>query len=98
MLAKYLNTIVCLCSDQQFGQNAVEWAILSSHVKLTGDRETDLRAIMGEPGKPETGQYDAICEAYRRECRNNEELLMQTYAHAGLLEEINRSVPIGEAA
>jgi|GEM_PF-2822712 len=66
MTKNYLLKILENCSEHSFGQDAVEWAIVSGHIKLTGDLQTDLRTIMGEPGKPETGLYDEICEAYRR--------------------------------
>jgi len=35
-------------------------------VQLTYDRDQDLRLIMVEPGKPETGRYDEIIVAYQR--------------------------------
>ena len=51
---------------------------------------------MGEPGKPETGQYEAICDAWRRTCRDHEAALVESYQP--LLEELNRSVPLPHAA
>ena len=66
MVKNYLIGLVCLCSEEAFGQDAVDWAIETGLVQLTYHREQDLRLIMGEPGKPETGQYDAIIEAYQR--------------------------------
>jgi len=65
MVKNYLIGLACLCSEEAFGQDAVDWAIETGLVQLTYHREQDLRLIMGEPGKPETGQYDAIIEAYR---------------------------------
>jgi len=53
-----------------FGQEAVEWAILSGLITLTYDLEQDLRLIMGEPGKPETGAYPSIVEAFQRIIRH----------------------------
>ena len=65
MIKQYVLELLHLCSDQQFGQAAIEWAILTGKIKLTYDRETDLRFIMGEPGKPDTGYYNTIIIAYR---------------------------------
>lgn len=96
MPARYIEELLPLCSDQLFGQEAVEWAIVSDFVKLTYDRETDLRLIMGEPGKPETGQYDAICEHWRARCREMQEQVAE--AMSPLLAEILRPVPEQEAA
>jgi len=71
-MKNYLLRVLENCSDEQFGQDAVEWAITSGYIHLTYDLDTDLRQIMGEPGKPETGEYDAICEAYRRTLADGE--------------------------
>ena len=65
MLKHYLEKIPPLCSDERFGQEAVEWAIFSGHVLLGYDLQADLTRIMGPPGQPERGEYDAICAAYR---------------------------------
>ena len=65
-MKNYLLRVLENCSDEQFGQDAVEWAITNGYIHLTYDLDTDLRQIMGEPGKPETGKYDEICGAYRR--------------------------------
>jgi len=96
MMKKYLLNLLTLCSDEQFGQDAVEWAIMNGNIHLTYTLQEDLRLIMGEPGKPETGQYDQIVEHYRRTCRAHEEALWQSYQP--LLEELNRSVPVHQAA
>jgi len=66
MIKQYLLELLHLCSDQQFGQDAVEWAILTGRIRLTFDKERDLRLIMGEPGNPEGGRYSDIVEAYQR--------------------------------
>lgn len=71
-MKNYLLTILHLCSDQQFGQDAVEWAISTGRVTLSYNLDQDLRTIMGEPGKPETGMYCEITEAYRRACRERD--------------------------
>jgi len=80
MLAGYLLRLVTLCSEEQCGQDAIEWAVLSSWIHLTYDLETDLRSIMGEPNTPGTGRYSDIIEAYQRVCRDyHEETLMNGY-------------------
>ncbi len=91
-MKNYLLDLLCSCSDQQFGQDAVEWAIVTGFVRLTYDREKDLRLIMGEPGKPETGSYPEIVEAYQRVVQKNYEDLIESY-HP-LLEELNRVLPL----
>ena len=87
MMKNYLLNLLTRCSDEQFGQDAVEWAVLSGHVQLSYHLDDDLRLIMGEPGLPETGQYNAICEGYHRICRQREE----AEAFQPLLEELNRT-------
>ncbi len=72
IMKNYLLDLLRLCSEEQFGQDAVEWAILSGRVALTYQRERDLRAIMGEPGKPDTGNYSEILEAYRSVLRKQQ--------------------------
>jgi hypothetical protein len=97
-IKNYLATLICLCSDEQFGQDAVEHAILNGAITLTYDRETDLVAIMGQPGRPETGRYDEFCETWRRTCAENEAALVQSCEASGLLEEILRPIPLAKAA
>jgi hypothetical protein len=65
MIKNYLLQLLANCSDQQFGQDAVEWAILHGRVKLTGNLEADLHAIMGPSGHPEAGLYDQLIEEYQ---------------------------------
>src|SRR5579871_5915139 len=48
-MKNYLLTLLQHCSEETFGQDAVEYAIVSGAVTLTYHLETDLRAIMGEP-------------------------------------------------
>jgi hypothetical protein len=67
----YLNNVICECSEESFGQDAIEWAIQMGHVKLTMDRETDFKSI--------TAQYDDILDAYRVEVNRNEALLVESY-------------------
>ena len=85
MMKRYLENIVCLCSPHKLGQDAVEWAILSGHVKLSFKLEDDLIKIMGQPGKPDTGLYDKIIEEYQAQMRagemsEHEALLLESYA------------------
>jgi hypothetical protein len=68
-MKNYLLRVLENCSEEQFGQDAVEWAITTGFIRLTYNLSEDLRLIMGEPGHPETGQYDAIVEAYQRVVR-----------------------------
>ena len=85
---RHLENLLHLCSDEAFGQEAVEWAVLNGHVQLTYDLERDLRTIVGEPGKPETGRYDEFCAGYRAESRQNEAVLVGLYQQTGFLDEI----------
>jgi hypothetical protein len=79
MIKTYILELLRLCSDEKFGQDAVEWAILTGRIKLTYDKEQDLRLIVGEPGRPETGQYSEIVEAYRRTIHEQIERLLHSY-------------------
>ena len=65
---QYLLQIQEACSEEMFGQEAVEWACISGWVTLTGDLDTDIKAVMGEGGV----NYDAIITAYRNYQRNME--------------------------
>lgn len=94
MMGDYILQILERCSDQQFGQDAIQFGITLGLITLTYDLETDLRTIMGEPGRPETGKYDALCEAWRRECAENNEHLVESYIESGLMEEILRPVSL----
>ena len=72
-MKNYLLTVLENCSEEQFGQDAVEWAIQFGLVQLSYNLEADLRLIMGEPGEPQTGRYDDLCEGYRRYVRDMEQ-------------------------
>jgi hypothetical protein len=78
MIKNYLNDIICACSEEQFGQDAVEYAVQMGLVELTGNKDDDVRIIMS--------QYDDICQAYRKEITSNEAALVESYGP--LLEEI----------
>ena len=98
MTKQYLLEIQHHCSDHLFGQEAVEWAIITGRVKLTGELQTDLRTIMGQPGRPETGLYDEIVTSYQAQCREHGDSLVALYESAGLFDEILRPVRSGGAS
>lgn len=58
MMKNYLLKLLQQCSEEQFGQDAIEWAIVTGLVRLTYDLERDVRESMS--------RYDEIIEAYRR--------------------------------
>jgi hypothetical protein len=67
MMKNYLLTLLEQCSVQQFGQDAIEWAIVAGFVRLSYELDDDVRSIML--------RYDEIIEAYRRSMpAANEEL------------------------
>jgi hypothetical protein len=77
----YLNNVICASApEEQFGQDAVEFAIQMGLVKLTMDFKTDVALI--------ASQYDDICQAYRREVMRNEAALVESYGP--LLNDIRR--------
>ena len=89
-MKNYLLNVLEKCSEEQFGQDAVEWAVVSGHVTLTYDLQTDVRAIMGEGG----ANYDEIIEAYRRTTAEHGAALLDLYHASGLMEEILRPLPL----
>ena len=58
MMKNYLLKLLEQCSEEKFGQDAIEWAIVSGLVRLTYDLERDVRESMS--------RYDEIIESYRR--------------------------------
>jgi hypothetical protein len=58
MTKNYILTLLQQCSEEQFGQDAIEWAIVSGLVRISYELDTDIRSIML--------RYDEIIEAYRR--------------------------------
>jgi hypothetical protein len=58
MMKNYLLKLLEQCSEEKFGQDAIEWAIVSGLVPLTYDLERDVRESMS--------RYDEIIEGYRR--------------------------------
>ena len=57
MMKNYLLNLLQQCSEEKFGQDAIEWAVVSGLVRLTYDLERDVREIMT--------RYDEIIEGYR---------------------------------
>ena len=67
MMKNYVLTLLQECSEEQFGQDAIEWAIVAGQVRLSYEQNADVRSIML--------RYDEIIEAYRRsKTQSNEEL------------------------
>ena len=95
-IKNYLLTVLENCSDEKFGQEAVEWAILTGRVKLTHNLETDLKTIMECVPHGPSGEtnYDRIIEAYRRQCQEHGDALVELYHASGLMEEILCPVPL----
>lgn len=58
MMKNYLLSLLRQCSEENFGQDAIEWAIVAGQVRLTYDLERDVRECMS--------RYDEIIEGYRR--------------------------------
>ncbi|HEV2209076.1 MAG TPA: hypothetical protein VG167_09905 [Verrucomicrobiae bacterium] len=65
MMKNYLLKVLEHCSVEQFGQNAIEWAITTGRVTLGYSLEQDVEAIML--------RYDEIIEAYRASVAQSEE-------------------------
>ena len=57
MMKNYLLNLLQQCSEEKFGQDAIEWAIVSGRVQLTYDLDRDIRESMS--------RYDEIIEGYR---------------------------------
>ncbi len=100
MMKNYYLQLLALCSDEQFGQDAVDWAIRNNLVPLTYNLEQDLRTIMGEPGRPETSLYDRLCEVWRRHCDELRQIEQDDpgFVSDAILKELNRSRPYPLAA
>jgi len=58
MMKNYLLNLLQQCSEEKFGQDAIEWAVVSGRVRLTYDLDRDIRETMS--------RYDEIIEGYRR--------------------------------
>jgi len=57
MMKNYLLNLLQQCSEEKFGQDAIEWAVVSGSVRLTYNLEGDVREAMS--------RYDEIIEKYR---------------------------------
>ena len=58
MMKNYVLTLLQQCSEKQFGQDAIEWAIVTGLVRLSYDLDADVHSIMS--------RYDEIIEGYRK--------------------------------
>jgi hypothetical protein len=87
MMKNYLLNVLQACSEQTFGQDAIEYAIQMGWVKLLYNLEADTKAIME--------QYDDIIEGYQRVVRQNQELLEASYEP--LMAAIELDTPEGRA-
>ena len=58
MMKNYLLKLLERCSEEKFGQDAIEWAVGAGLVRLTYDLDYDVHESMS--------RYDEIIEAYRR--------------------------------
>ena len=78
-LKNYLLRLIGECGgDNAFAQDAIEHAILTNQVKLTGHFETDQQTILS--------RYDSIIETYHQTMRRNQQVLMAS--HGPLVEKI----------
>jgi hypothetical protein len=57
MMKNYRLGLLQQCSEEKFGQDAIEWAIVSGFVKLSYDLDHDIHQTMS--------RYDDIIDAYR---------------------------------
>lgn len=72
MMKNYLLKLLQQCSEEKFGQDAIEWAIVTGLVHLTYDLERDVRESMS--------RYDEIIEAYRRSLAQPKDGLSKEHA------------------
>ena len=72
MMKNYLLTLLQQCSEEQFGQDAIEWAIGAGLVRLSYELDADVRSIMS--------RYDEIIEAFRRSAAQAKEELRKAPA------------------
>jgi hypothetical protein len=81
MMKNYLLTLLQQCSEEQFGQDAIEWAIVTGLVRLTYDLDRDVHESMS--------RYDEIIEAYRRSLAQAKDEVSKLHA------PMQRAVPRG---
>ncbi len=79
MMKNYLLGLLQRCSEEQFGQDAIEWAVVTGLVRLSYESDRDVHAIMS--------RYDEIIEAYRRS------LIQRTEKQRKPLAPMKRAVP-----
>jgi hypothetical protein len=73
MMKKYVDNLICACSDRKFGQDAVEHAIIRGRFKPTYNLQEDLRAIMGDRSASKTPRlYDQFIEDFQQFVRQPE--------------------------
>lgn len=100
MTGKYLLELLERCSDEKFGQDAIDFAITTGEITLTYNLEADCRRIFAPVAEPETPNakpetvYDRLCATWRQVCRENDQQLVDSYIESGLMEEILRPVPL----
>ena len=78
MMKNYLLNLLQQCSEEKFGQDAIEWAVVSGLVRLTYELDRDIRETMS--------RYDEIIEKYRVS-------LAQTTNRQDQLAPMERAVP-----
>jgi hypothetical protein len=64
MIKNYLLTLLQQCSEEQFGQDVIQWAIESGRVHISYDLDSDIRSIMS--------RYDELIETYRATVQQSE--------------------------
>lgn len=84
MIKNYLLNLLQQCSEEQFGQDVVEWAIFTGRVSLSYNLEADVRTIMA--------RYDELIDAYRLSSEYAERASRTTPA------PMKRAVPRRESA
>lgn len=78
-MKQYFLSVLEGVSDDNFGQNAVEHAILTGKIELSYNLQQDVAAIMA--------QYDVLCEAYHRH------LTLKSYEHIHITGDAHVSRP-----
>jgi hypothetical protein len=86
-IKNYYLTLLEHCSEERFGQEAVEWAILTGRIKPTCNLPDDLTAIFTADDGGNT-PYDLAVEGYQRQCQEHGDALVQLYRATGLLEQV----------
>jgi hypothetical protein len=56
----YLLNVLQQCSEEKFGQDAIEWGIVTGRIQLTGDLQNDVRAIFQPRGEPMSNCCSAV--------------------------------------